>query len=70
VQYAQGGYEASFGRFTVDERARTFTFRVEGALVRTLVSQDLVRQYELSGTRLVVTPVNPDEYWRVTWERD
>src|SRR3954463_1083967 len=33
VQYAQGGYEASYGRYDVDEGAQTWTFHVEGALV-------------------------------------
>lgn len=69
VQYSQGGYEASFGRYSVDEASRTFTFKVEGALVRTLVGKDLVRAYVLSGGRLVVRPASPGEHWRVTWER-
>lgn len=69
VQYAQGGYEASFGQYAIDEDAGVFTFRIEGALVRSLVGQNLVRRYELSGTRLIVTPAGPDEHWRVTWER-
>jgi hypothetical protein len=68
VQYAQGGYEASFGRYEVDERAKRFTFRVEGAMVRSLVGKDLTRVFELSGTQLIVTPSSPDEHWRVTWE--
>ncbi len=68
VQYAQGGYEASFGRYEVDERAHTFTFHVEGALVRSLIGQDLTRVYELSGNQLIVKSSNPDEHWRVAWE--
>jgi len=36
VQYAQGGYEAFFGSYEIDERAHNFTYHVEGALVRTL----------------------------------
>jgi hypothetical protein len=68
VQYAQGGYEASFGRYEVDERAHTFTFHVEGALVRSLIGQDLTRAYELSGNQLIVKSSNPNEHWRVAWE--
>jgi len=67
--YAQGGYEASFGTYVIDERARTFTFHVEGALVRTLVGKDLPRIFELAGKQLVVTSSNPNEHWRVVWER-
>ncbi len=68
VQYAQGGYEASFGRYEVDEATRTFTYHVEGALVRSLVGKDLVRSFELSGRQLIVRSSNPNEQWRVAWE--
>jgi hypothetical protein len=69
VQYAQGGYEASFGRYEVDGRAHTFTFHVEGALVRSLVGKDLTRVFELSGDQMTVKAANPAERWRVAWER-
>ena len=69
VQYAQGGYEASFGRYEADEAAHTFTYHVEGALVRSLVGKDMKRIYQLNGTQLVVKPPTADEHWRVTWER-
>jgi hypothetical protein len=69
VQYAQGGYEASFGRYEVDEQAHSFTYHVEGALVRSLIGKDMKRLYERTGTRLIVKPPTADEHWRVTWER-
>ena len=69
VQYAQGGYEASYGRYDVDERAHAWTLRVEGAMVRSLVGKDLKRRYEFSGNQLIVTPSSADEHWRVAWER-
>jgi hypothetical protein len=68
VQYAQGGYEASFGTYEVDERAHHFTYHVEGALVRTLIGKDLTRVFELSGKQLIVKSSSPDEHWRVAWE--
>lgn len=67
VQYAQGGYEASFGRYEIED-ARAFTFHVEGALVRTLIGKDLRRTYELSGNQLVVKSPDPNEHWRVVWK--
>jgi Lipocalin-like domain len=67
-QYAQGGYEATFGRFEVDERAHTFTYYVEGGLVRTLIGKALPRVYEFKGNQLIVTSANPAERWRVVWE--
>jgi hypothetical protein len=68
VQYAQGGYEATFGRYETDERSRRFTLHVEGALIRSLVGKDLTRLFELSGRQLIVKPASPDEHWRVAWE--
>jgi len=68
VQYAQGGYEASFGTYQVDD-VHAFTFHVEGALVRSLIGKDLKRLYEISGNQLVVTPSDPKEHWKVVWER-
>ena len=68
VQYAQGGYEASFGRYEIDERAHRFTYHVEGALVRSLIGKDLTRLFELSGPQLIVRSSRPNEHWRVGWE--
>ncbi len=68
-QYSQGGYEASYGTYRVDERTHTFSFHVEGALVRTLIGQDLPRKYEFSGNRLIVQSTRPEEKWKVVWER-
>ena len=69
VQYAQGGYEGSFGTYEIDEPAHHFIFHVEGALVRTLIGKDLARVYEFSGTELIVKSSSPDEHWRVAWEQ-
>jgi hypothetical protein len=68
VQYAQGGYEASFGKYEIND-THTFTFHVEGALVRGLIGKDLKRVYELSGNQLTVKSPDPAEHWRVVWER-
>lgn len=68
VQYAQGGYEASFGTYQIDETAHTFTYHVDGALVRTLIGKDLPRAFEFSGKQLIVKSTRPDEHWRVAWD--
>ncbi len=69
VQYAQGGYEASFGTYELDQRGHRFTFYIEGALVRSLVGKKLTRVYDFSGKQLIVKSSNPDEHWTVAWER-
>ncbi len=66
--YAQGGYEASYGGYRIDSSS-TFTFHIEGALVRTLIGKDLKRSYEISNNRLIVKPTDPNEHWKVIWER-
>jgi Lipocalin-like domain len=69
VQYAQGGYEASFGTYEINEQAHSFSYHVEGALVRTLIGTDLKRVYELHGNQLIVKSPDPSEHWRVAWQR-
>jgi hypothetical protein len=66
--YAKGGYEASFGSYHIDSSS-TFTFHIEGALVRTLIGKDLKRSYEISNSRLIVKSTDPNEHWKVVWER-
>jgi hypothetical protein len=66
--YAQGGYEASYGSYRIDSSS-TFTFHIDGALVRTLIGKDLKRGYEISKNRLVVKSTDPNEHWKVVWER-
>jgi len=68
VQYAQGGYEASFGTYQISKDGGTFTFHVEGAMVRSLIGKNLPRAFELSGNQLIVRSTNPAERWRVAWE--
>jgi Lipocalin-like domain len=64
--YAQGGYEASYGSYRIDDSS-TFTLHIDGALVRTLIGKDLQRAYELSGNRLTVKSTDPNEHWNLTY---
>lgn len=67
--YTRNGYEAFYGTITVDKAAGTFVVRVTSSLVRDLIGQRLTRVFEVSGDRLVLTPTDPAEGWRVTYER-
>jgi len=68
VAYEKGGYEAYFGTYVLDEKAATVTHHVEGALVRTLIGQDLTRVYRFSGKQLVLRSSRKDENWTIVWE--
>lgn len=68
IQYEQGGYEAYFGTYTVNEKTKTVTHHVEGALVRSLIGRDLTRVYSFSGKELTLRSSRPDEHWTVVWE--
>ncbi len=68
VQYEQGGYEAYYGRYDVDEQAHSVTHHVEGALVRTLIGRDLTRVYQFSGKQLILKSSRADEHWTIAWE--
>jgi hypothetical protein len=65
--YAQSGYEASYGRYHIDSSS-TFTFHIDGALVRTLIGKDFNRRYEISNNHLIVKSTDANEHWRVVWE--
>ena len=66
--YAQSGYEASYGSYHIDDGS-TLTFHIDGALARTLIGKDLKRAYEISSNRLTVKSTDPNEHWKVVWER-
>lgn len=63
------GYEAYFGDLTTDADAGTLTVTVESAAVRDLIGQTFERNYEVDGDTLVLTPSDPAEGFRVTYER-
>jgi hypothetical protein len=67
--YTVNGYEAYFGDVAVDEDDGTFAVTIESAAVRDLIGQTLTRNFEVSGDSLVLTPADPAEGWRVTYER-
>ena len=67
--YTMNGYEAYYGPVTIDDAANTFVITVESSLVRNLIGQSLTRVFEVSGDTLVLTPTDPAEGWRVTYER-
>ena len=49
-------------------RTHTFTYHVEGSLVRALVGKALPRVYEFKGNQLIVKSANSAERWRAVWE--
>jgi hypothetical protein len=67
--YPTNGYEAYYGPVVIDEGDNTFAITVESSLVRDLIGQELERVFDVAEDRLVITPVNPDEGWRVTYQR-
>ena len=67
--YTMNGYEAYYGPVVIDEGDNTFAITVELSLVRDLIGQELERVFDVTEDQLVITPVNPEEGWRVTYER-
>ena len=68
VKYDQGGYEAYYGSYEVNEQARTVTHHVQGSLVRALVGKHLTRVYRFEGSQLILKSSRPDEHWTIAWE--
>lgn len=67
--FTLGGYEAFYGKVDIDAQAGTFAVKVESAAARDLIGQTLERRFEITDERLVITPVNPADGFRVTYER-
>ena len=67
--YTLQGYEAYYGPVVVDDKAGTFTITVASSLVRALEGQSLVRKFDVTDDKLVITPVDASEAWRVTYDR-
>lgn len=63
------GYEAYYGDLATDADAGTLTVTVESAAARDLIGQTFTRNYEVDGDTLVLTPSDPTEGFRVTYER-
>lgn len=63
------GYEAFYGTYRVDNAGKTFAVTVQSSAVRSLVGQRLTRVFSVSKDRLVLTPSDPAEGWRVTYKR-
>ena len=67
--YTSNGYEAFYGTVIVDNAAGTFAVRVTSSVVRNMIGQRLTRVFRVSKDRLVLTPTDPAEGWRVTYKR-
>ncbi len=71
-EYVLNGYEASFGRYDVNETAHTVTHHVQGSITRDrLVGKDLPRKFEFTADgHLLIRSTRPDEHWSVLWEHE
>lgn len=67
--YTAHGYEAYYGPVVINDQDKTFVITIESSLVRNLVGKRMKRKFEISDNKLVLTPDNPAEGWRVTYER-
>jgi hypothetical protein len=62
-------YDAYFGTYEVDSSRRIVTHHVEGELRPNFVGSSYARRYEVDRDRLILSSANPNEYWRVVWQR-
>lgn len=69
-EYVINGYEASFGRYDIDEAKHLVTHHIQGANTRgLLVGKDLPRVYEFDAEgNLIIRSARADERWSVTWK--
>jgi len=67
--FTANGYEALYGAIEINDSTNTFVTTVQSALVRNLVGQKMKRAFKVSGNQMVLSPADPSEGWRVTYER-
>ncbi len=67
--YTTKAYEAYYGPVEIDDAKNIFAITVESSLVRDLIGQRLERKFEITGDKLVVSPVDTAEGWRVNYDR-
>jgi hypothetical protein len=69
-EYVLNGYEASFGRFDMNEATHMLTHYVEGSNTGdVLVGKGLPRVYQFTPDgHLIIKPARPEEHWSVLWE--
>ncbi|MBB3571291.1 lipocalin-like domain-containing protein [Rhizobium sp. BK491] len=67
--YTTKAYEAYYGPVEIDDAKNIFAITVESSLVRNLIGQRLERKFEVTGDKLVISPVDAAEGWRVSYDR-
>ncbi|MDT3253756.1 lipocalin-like domain-containing protein [Serratia sp. root2] len=67
--FTANGYEALYGTVVINDSTNTFVATVQSALVRNLIGKKMERTFKVSGNRMVLSPIDPSEGWRVTYER-
>jgi hypothetical protein len=67
------GYDAYFGTYTIEETRHTVTHHLEGALVVADVGKNLVREFQVSGDKLIIivrtNSPKANQIRTLTWER-
>jgi opacity protein-like surface antigen len=67
--YTTKAYEAYYGPVEIDDAKNIFAITVVSSLVRNLIGQRLERKFEVTGDKLVISPVDAAEGWRVSYDR-
>jgi hypothetical protein len=67
--YTVNGYEAFYGTYRMNKSKRSFVVTVESSVAPNLVGQQLTRVFKVTRNTLVLTPADPAEGFRVTYER-
>lgn len=67
------GYDAYFGKYTIDEAKHTVTHHLEGALAAGDVGKNLIREFHVAGDKLMITvrtdAMNEKQVRTLTFER-
>jgi hypothetical protein len=67
--YTSNGYEAFYGTVDIDDAKGTFVVTVESSLVQSLIGQKMHRVFRVTNNEMVLASANPQEKFRVAYER-
>ncbi|MCE9687342.1 lipocalin-like domain-containing protein [Shewanella sp. AS16] len=66
--FTMNGYEALYGDIDINDSLNQFEITIQSSLVRDLIGRKMKRKFTISDRKMVLSPVDASEGWRVTYE--
>ncbi|WP_127019293.1 lipocalin-like domain-containing protein [Rheinheimera mangrovi] len=67
--FTANGYEALYGKISIDDSLNQFEVEIQSSLVRDLIGKKMQRKFEVTAEGMILSPLDEKEGWRVTYDR-